>query len=668
MTNRPSVVRKVLLSVSSIISVIAIIVAITVTSERAANVESSVLKDIRISTQQASNGIHEFFRERSRVVTALQGNTFVNDWFEGYTERGSEIDSDPAYQQMVQLFKNESKHDPLIKSVFYAPKATHEYFDINGRYNDENYFTSKRPWWFEALKRDRLFITKPEIDANDGSIVTSIKTTVYNESKQLLGVMGIDILASEIRSRLIDTMKFQGLGYGFLFTSDGQIISFPDKQNRIDMSTLPKLNVVDNEIAGADGFSELMKIAENQKETLTHVTWQDEDYLVFVTNIEDDSMELDWRVGFMVPQHVIDDPVNSAIWGSATIVILIILITAGVTVFAIQKLLTNPLSKIVVAMDDIATGDGDLTQRIHMDRNDELGQLSDSFNQFVENIQSIIKQANTTTEKVLCESNDVSALVSDFASNVTEQKGYIEQIATAATEMTQTIHGISDNAQTALEYATQATNESAEGQQLADNATRLMSDLTSDVSTASDVVEELHKNSQSITSMLEVIKGIAEQTNLLALNAAIEAARAGEQGRGFAVVADEVRTLASRTQDSTEEIEDIIAKLHTSASKAVEAMNVGRDRTQQGTDIINRVNEKLTQINQAISLIEEQSNETASTTREQASASDEITRQTVAVNELADTTVAQTGEMAAKSDEQRTITEDLNKTISQFSV
>ena len=668
MTNRPSVVRKVLLSVSSIISAIAIVVAISVTSERAAHVESSVLKDIRISTQEASKGIHEFFRERSRVVTSLKGNTFVNDWFASYSERGSDIDDDPAYQQIVQLFKNESAHDPLIKSVFYAPKATHEYFDINGRYNDPNYYTSKRPWWGEALSRDRLFITKPEIDANDGSIVTSIKTTVYNNSQQLLGVMGIDILASEIRSRLIDTMKFDGLGYGFLFTADGQIISFPDSQNRIDMSTLPKLNVVDSKISGAKGFTELMGLAANQSETLTHVTWQDEDYLVFVTNIEDDTMALDWRVGFMVPQQVIDTPVNNAIWSSSLAVIFIILVTAGVMVFTIQKLLTNPLNEIVNAMDDIATGEGDLTKRITMDRNDELGQLSDSFNQFVENIQGIIKQCNTTTEQVLCESNDVSSLVSDFSNNVSEQKGYIEQIATAATEMTQTIHGISDNAQTALDYATKATNESAEGQLLASNATQLMSDLTTDVSTAADVVEELHRNSQSITTMLEVIKGIAEQTNLLALNAAIEAARAGEQGRGFAVVADEVRTLASRTQDSTGEIEEIIAKLHASASQAVAAMNIGRDKTGQGAEMINQVNNKLTQINQAISLIEEQSNETASATREQVSASDEITRQTVAVNELADITVNQTSDMAEKSAVQRNITQELNNTISQFTV
>lgn len=668
MTNRPSVVRKVLLSVSSIISVIAITVAISVTNERAESVESSVLKDIRISTQRASDGIHEFFRERSRVVTSLQGNPFVNNWFANYTERGSEIDSDANYQAIVELFKHESQYDPMIKSVFYAPKATHEYFDINGRYNDDNYFTSKRPWWGEALAKDRLFITNPEIDANDGSIVTSIKTTVYDDNRQLLGVMGIDILASEIRSKLIDTMKFQGLGNGFLYTASGRIISFPDQANQIDMSTLPTLDVVDNKISGADGFNELLRESATLDETLTHVTWDNQDYLVFVTSIKDDTMALDWRVGFMVPQQVIDAPVNSAIWSSLFAVIFIILVTSGVTVYTIKRLLTNPLKKIVYAMDDIATGDGDLTQRIDMNRNDELGQLSDSFNKFVENIQAIIKQCNQTTEKVMCESNDVSHLVSDFANNVSVQKGYIEQIATAANQMTQTIHGISDNAQTALEYATQATSESADGQQLASEATSLMTDLTQDVETAADVVEELHRNSQSITAMLEVIKGIAEQTNLLALNAAIEAARAGEQGRGFAVVADEVRTLASRTQDSTEEIEDIIAKLHRSASQAVDAMNVGRSKSRDGAKIIEQVSTKLNQINAAISLIEQQSTETASATREQASASDEITRQTTAVHELTDTTVSQTGEMAAKSEEQRLITQQLNQTIAQFSV
>lgn len=668
MNNQQSVIRKVLLSVSSILTVIAIIVATTVTSERATTVEQSVISEIRSSTKQTSGAIHEFFRERSRVVTSLIGNSFVNHWFENYTERGSEIDSDENYQRLVKLFKNVSTHDEMIKSVFYAPASTHEYFDLNGRYNDDAYFTSKRPWWGQALERDRLFITKPEIDANDGSIVTSIKSTVYGSKNQLLGVVGIDVLSSEVKSKLVDTMKYDGLGFGFLYSKEGQIISFPDENNRIDMSKLPTLDKVDSIFADGDGFSELLKESQNKSEILSNVVWQGENYIVVVSSVKDDALALDWRIGFMVPESVISGPVNKSIISSVIMVIFVVLITSGVTVFAIKKLLTNPLMKIVSAMDDIATGDGDLTQRINMNRNDELGQLSESFNAFVENIQNIIKKCSVTTDQVLKESDDVTELVSDFTNNVSEQKGYIEQIATAATEMTQTIHGISDNAQTALGYAKQATTESLQGRELASSATNLMGELSGDVSTAAEVVGELHQNSESISGMLDVIKAIADQTNLLALNAAIEAARAGEQGRGFAVVADEVRTLASRTQESAGDIESIIAKLHTSAENAVNAMNVGKDKTDQGVELISQVNNKLQQISDAISLIEEQSNETASTTREQASASDEISRQTVSVNELADTTVTQTNEMSKKSDVQREITLELNKTISQFIV
>ncbi|WP_286263631.1 methyl-accepting chemotaxis protein [Thalassotalea atypica] len=668
MKKRQSVVRKVLLSISSIFAVIAIIVATTVTSNRADSVEQSVLQEIRIATQQASNGIHEFFRERSRVVTSLKGNPFVNDWFSQYQDRGAEIDNDEQYQKIVKLFKNESAQDPMIKSVFYAPAATHEYFDINGRYNDDAYFTSKRPWWGEALKKDRLFITNPEIDANDGSIVTSIKTTVYDPVGKLLGVMGIDILASEIKSGLIDTMTYQNEGFGFLYTSQGQIISFPDEDNRIDMSKLPTLDTVDNLFTDADGFGKLLSDSRSQEELISTVTFKGEEYLAVVTSIADDTQALDWRVAFMVPMHVITNPVYETTVSSIMMVILVMLITSAVIFFTIQKLLTKPLKRVVDAMDDIASGEGDLTKRIDINSNDELGHLSESFNGFVENIQSIIGQCNNTTEQVLNESDNVSALVNDFTTTVNTQKGYIEQIATAATQMTQTIHGISDNAQTSLDYATRATEESSEGRSLADNANILMGDLSQEVGNATDVVNDLHKNSESISAVLEVIKNIAEQTNLLALNAAIEAARAGEQGRGFAVVADEVRTLASRTQDSTGDIEKIIVKLQDSAASAVAVMNAGKQKTNQGVELINKVSEKLSQINEAISLIEEQSNEAAMTIREQASASDEISQQTVSVNELADTAVSQTIEMATKSQAQKEITQELTATISQFKV
>lgn len=668
MNKNMTVARKVLVSVASIFLIIAIFVAIFVTNERAQTVKESVIKEVKLATQQSAAGIHEFFRERSRVVTSLKANPFVNDWFAQYRDRGSDIDGDRRYQTIVELFKNESAQDPMIKSVFYAPAATHEYFDINGRYNDLSYFTSKRPWWGEALAKDRLFITNPEIDANDGSIVTSIKSTVYKDNGDLLGVMGIDILASEVKSGLVDVIKYQGKGFGFLYTKEGRIISFPDPNKRIDMSELPTLSIIDRKFANTEGFAQLLNDTRNADENLQELVYNGETYLVYTKRILDETMALDWRLGFMVPTHVISDPVTSTIWGSVVSVVLLVLLTSAVIVFVIKKLLTEPLEKVVSAMDDIANGDGDLTKRIEVNTNDELGQLSIAFNTFVENIQNIIRQCNSTTAEVLNESDQVTHLVQDFAENMDTQKGYIEHIATATTEMTQTIHGISDNAQMALDYATKANSESAQGSKLASNAAKVINELATDVANTSEVVNQLHQNSSSISEVLAVIKGIAEQTNLLALNAAIEAARAGEQGRGFAVVADEVRTLASRTSASTGDIEGIIAKLQASASDAVSAMSVGKEKTDKGVVLINEVSDKLTQINQAISLIEQQSNETASATKEQVAASAEISKQTVAVHELADSTVGQTHEIEKMSQEQKQIAVDLDHTLSQFKV
>ncbi len=663
-----SIAKKLVLAIATILVIISAVVSYFAVSQRAESVEKEVFQHIELQTDHTAGVIREFFRERSRVVTTMAENPFLNNWFANYTERGSSIDGDTDYQTIVQMFRGISKQDPLIKSVFYAPANTHEYFDLNGRYNDLTYFTTKRPWWFEALEKDRLFITEPQIDANDKSIVTSIKTTVKDNQNKLVGVLGIDILGTEIKEKLIDKMSFQGEGTGFLVTSEGQIIALNDRQNVIDMSKLPTLDQVDTLLSNSSGFTDLLGKMKRQDSLFDTVTFDGVEQVVFVQSIKDPTMDLDWRIGFMVPESLISGPVKATLWGTIGFIIATVVIFCVLLMTLINLVLTKPMNKVVSAMDDIATGEGDLTQRLDYPHNDELGRLSNSFNTFVDNIQNTIKLSLTATTQVARESDELHKLANSFGSTMAGQKSFIEQIATASTEMSQTINGIADSAQTAQRYSEDATSRAQEGKEVVDQATQLMNALYEDVSKTEQDVTVLHDNVTAISNVLEVIKGVAEQTNLLALNAAIEAARAGEQGRGFAVVADEVRTLAQRTQDSTINIESIIDRLQTSASETVDSMKVGRDKAEQGVVVIAEVDQKLNDIREAAELIKSQSQEIASMVKEQALASEDITQQTVSVDQLAEESVASTAEMETKIQAQVSVIDSLNETISKFKV
>ncbi|CED71645.1 methyl-accepting chemotaxis protein [Aliivibrio wodanis] len=639
-----------------------------ITMQRVDYVENEVRKEVELVTTSAASSIKSFYSERARVVTTLSENTFMKKWFNDYDSRGSDIDSDPNYQMITSMFKSVSEQDPVIKSVFFSPANTYEYFDKNGRYSDTDYYTNKRPWWYESLDKNQLFINDPQIDMVDNSMVSSIKTTVYNDGNELIGVMGIDILSTEIKNEIIDNLKYNGIGIGFLFTANSNLIVFSDESSALDMSSFSKLSEVNNIGSGTKGFEQIEgKLAGLDLKEIT-IKYKGEEQLVFVNSVIDESIGLDWRIGFIVPKNIISSQTKPIVINLFLIAIATIAFGCLIMFFMINRLLTRPLNKVVMAMDDIAMGDGDLTRRLDESKPDELGKLSSSFNIFVTSIQCIIKQSRDVTNSINYESEQLELLNTQLGHDTSGQKRFLEQIATAATEMTQTISSISDNTKITKDYAIQAHMHSNQGQVLVGSATKLMSDLYQDVSTSEAVVNKLNENASSISSVLEVIKSVAEQTNLLALNAAIEAARAGEQGRGFAVVADEVRTLASRTQDSTIDIESIIETLQISAVDAVASMNVGRSKAEQGVELIKEVSEKLNQIDQSIDLIDKQSQEVSSMVQEQTVASHEISNQTVSVDNLAESIVVSIGSVSEKIAVQKEVLGTLSSTIGKFAI
>lgn len=324
------------------------------------------------------------------------------------------------------------------------------------------------------------------------------------------------------------------------------------------------------------------------------------------------------------------------------------------------------IARIGQATQNLA--DGDLSTRLTLKGKDEMQQIAVDFNVMSEKFEALVQQIMSATSQLAAASEEVAVISQQSSVNLNNQRAETEQVATAMNEMSATVQEVARNAGDASGAAANADNEAKAGNSIVQQASRSIDDLAHEVENASGVIQQLASDSQTIGSVLDVIKGIAEQTNLLALNAAIEAARAGEQGRGFAVVADEVRTLAGRTQQSTQEIEAMIDKLQSGAKNAVTAMQAGREKAKVGVEQTKQAGEALAAITRAVATISEMNLQIASAAEEQSATTEEMNKNIININQLADETANSASQSTTASAELSKLATDLQNLVSQFKI
>ncbi|MFY8328757.1 methyl-accepting chemotaxis protein [Pseudoalteromonas sp. ZZD1] len=590
--NSYSLKKKILLSVVlALVIVVGLLSWYSYFTQKALLLQSSV-DSVRQTGKQQAERIEAWLADRQRVIASL-ANKVDGDTLNALQQAQASGDFQLTYYGDRDGVMVDS--DPRIDRTGYDPRT--------------------RPWYQQAQQARQGIITKPYLDVAFNLLVVSIAQPARN------GVVGGDVsIASIVDS--VSNMSLPANGHAIMIHDDGTVIAYKDASK-----LMGKITNIESKL------NNRLIESSNQAGQLTPVYFETEnsEKLLWSEKISN----TDWQLIFVLDKQTLEAPLVRLMvtqLGLATIA----LIVSVLSISWLLTLLLGPLSRVSQALSRIAEGNGDLTQRIRVDSQDEVRVLADSFNSFVSSQHQLISHIRQLAIDLDLDA-EKSLLTNHSSVNELErQQQEVTMVATAVTEMSSATHEIAANAENTAAASQQSAQSSIEGKSLVDKTRTTINSLASEIDETTVVIGELSQHAQAISSILTTIQEIAEQTNLLALNAAIEAARAGEQGRGFAVVADEVRVLSHRTQNSTAEIYTTIETLQNTTKQAVSLMGSSKGLASNSVDDVNAAAKALEEITQAVNEISDMAGQIAVAAEEQTQVTNEITRNTVAIKDVTD--------------------------------
>ncbi len=573
------------------------------------------------------------------ATAGIAGNTLVHDWLiQGEDSRQAEAIG--RYLNGVKVQQN-----ALTTSV--AVLGSGHYYSDAGLSRTLSRSTPADGWFYSLVDGTLERRVELDVDKATGQPTLFINQRI-SAGGRVLGVAGLGYSLSAM-SALIADFRFGERGEVYLVGSDGQVKIHPRSEHNGRAALA--------ELAGAQAARQL----ETQAGQLVRFERNGETFLAMAQPLEG----LGWALIAEVPEAEIFGEARRTLWTTSLIGAAIGLFFLGVIVL-LARGLVRPIRQVTAALVEIGGGGGDLTRRLDENRADELGDLARGFNRFIGSLRSLIGDVLKTSEQLRSAVGQVARVVDDTAVRAGRQHEMTDMVATAVHEMGLTVQEIARNASNAAQASQGARSEALEARQVVGESIGHIERMSGEIGQAAGSVTELAQQVASIDQVLAVIRSISEQTNLLALNAAIEAARAGDMGRGFAVVADEVRTLASRTQASTDEIQQMIGRLKNGAETAVSAMHAGQAATGTGVQASQRTGQSLQAITAQVEAISDMNTQVAAATEEQSSVTEEITHNVQGIADLAQATAQDVQGCRADCQTLSKLAEDLGRQMGSF--